>query len=582
MKTDAFGKKVREKALRLVLCMTVTLMGTGVIVSHELSAAPKPPPVPEQAETCLGCHDTKDTILTFKNKETMSVFVDRNAFKKTAHSGLQCTDCHTTVSLDAHPGRVIENRKTFTKEAADACRNCHTSEQLGKTATHNAVTTKPDAPLCSVCHGSHGVRRIAEWKLSLKGKDYCLTCHRQALSTTFGSGEKLSLRIDPSNLASSVHNKHVCSDCHTEYTPASHPVKTYANSRDHSVSVAGVCKRCHAEKAAQIKGSTHYNLSFQVGETLIRQGNQQAPVCTDCHGFHTVGPKSTYEILSGVPCRKCHEGIFKIYAKSVHGLAKERGEHRAPLCASCHFAHEVSFTATTDKIKVACLGCHKGIEGIHNKWLPNAELHLSAVACAACHVPSSEKGISLQLIDQASGKPFPREQILQLLGNTDEELAERLDAHGQGLNSYELAYIVRQLNEKGSGAKVTFLGRMDIMKYSDAHQLSLKKNAIRECENCHSKDSRFFKRVTLAVIRTDGRMDRYRTQPDVLSSVFSTLSSKQFYVLGGTRFTLLDWAGLLVVFGGILVPLAHITVRVLTAPLRRQPKPGDPKKGGKI
>jgi hypothetical protein len=76
-------------------------------------------------------------------------------------------------------------------------------------------------------------------------------------------------------------------------------------------------------------------------------------------------------------------------------------------------------------------------------------------------------------------------------------------------------------------------------------------------------------------------MERYRAEPDALSSVFTTLSSKQFYLLGGTRFALLDWAGLLVVLGGILVPVLHIAARVLTAPLRRQAKPEDPHKGDK-
>ena len=128
---------------------------------------------------------------------------------------------------------------------------------------------------------------------------------------------------------------------------------------------------------------------------------------------------------------------------------------------------------------------------------------------------------------------------------------------------------------------MTYLGRMDIMKYSDAHQLSLKNNAIKECESCHSKDSRFLKRVTLAVLKTEGGIDRYRAQPDVLSSVFTTFSSKQFYLLGGTRFVLLDWAGMFVVLCGILVPVLHITVRVLTAPMRRSPKAEDMHKGDK-
>ncbi len=578
-KFDLAKRVLRETPPMMLFLLAAAMLAVFPALLQKVEAAPKT--VIGKAGTCMACHASKDSVKEFRNREKMPVYVDQRDFSRTVHASLQCTDCHRRVFLDSHPGREIESRKAFIREASDGCRNCHRDEQLRKKATHAYMIERPEAPLCTECHGGHRVLGIAAWKASLIGKDYCLACHRHALDTTLVSGERLSLRIDPSNLASSVHNKHACSDCHTEHTREAHPVKAFADRREHSVVIAGVCTQCHADKAKLLRGSTHYNLSFQVGETLVRKGDPKAPVCTDCHGFHAVGPKPTYEVLSGIPCRKCHEDIFKIYEKSVHGRAKAKGEHRAPLCASCHFAHEITFTATTDRMKGACLGCHKGVEAVHNKWLPNAELHLGAVACAACHVPASEKGISLQLIDQATGRPFTREQIQQLLGNTREELTELLDAHGEGLSSYELSYIVRQLNDKGAGARVAYLGRMDIMKYSDAHQLSLKANAIRECESCHSKDSRFLKKVTLAVLKADGGVDRYRTQPDTLSSLFTTLSSKQFYLLGGTRFELLDWAGMLVVLGGILVPVLHISARLLTAPLRRQPKPERPDKGGR-
>jgi len=565
--------------------MKISMFGMWCIISLILaipaSAGAKKLPLFENAGACMGCHSSREADKVFKDKERISVFVSENDFKNTVHGALNCTDCHPKVSLETHPGRVFESKSAFLTDASGICRTCHTDSQLKAKPNHAYMAEKRDAPLCIECHGAHNVRRVAEWKASLQGNEYCLTCHHQNISKTLRSGERLSLWIDPSYLASSVHNKHACNDCHSEFTRDSHPIKIFPNIREHSISVSDVCRRCHADKYTLLKGSTHYNLSFQVGETLITKGNWKAPVCTDCHGFHTVGPKITYEILSGVPCRKCHEDIFKIYAKSVHGMAKANGVHRAPLCSSCHFAHEIKFTAMTDKIKSACLGCHKGVEGLHKKWLPNAELHLSVVACAACHAPTSEKGIFLQLIDQKTGKPFTQEQIMQLLGTSYEELSERLNAHGQGIDSYELSYIVKQLNERGSGAKVTYLGRMDVNRYSDAHQLSLKKNAVRECESCHKSDSKFFKRVTLAIIKGDGALTRYSAKPDVLRSIVSAFSLKQFYVLGSTRLTVVDWAGIFVVCCGLLFPIAHITLRVLTMPARKAKKLEELRKGEK-
>ena len=570
----------RKRILHVLLFLLLFVTWVGGLVFPVVSGATKLP-VLENAGACMGCHASKDLVISFKNGEKMSVFVSSNDFIKTAHSALSCTDCHQNVSLEAHPGRALESISAFAKETSGACRNCHTDNQLKAKANHAYMAEKPDAPLCAVCHGAHNVRRISEWKSSLRGKAYCLMCHRQSISKTLGSGERLSLLIDPSNLASSVHNKHDCSDCHTEYTRDSHPVKTFSDKRQHSISVSEICGKCHEDKYVSQRGSIHYNLSFHVGGTLVSRGNPRAPVCTDCHGFHTVGPKTTYETLSGLPCRKCHEDIFNIYATSVHGIAKAKGEHQAPLCASCHFAHEIKFTAMTDKIKAACLGCHKGAEDAHKKWLPNSELHLRVVACAACHAPASGKGIYLQLVDEKTGRPFTLEQILPLLGTSSEEFSRRLNAHGQGLDPYELSFILKQLNAKGTGANVTYLGRMDVNKYSEAHQLSLKKNAIRECESCHRKGSKFFKQVTLAVVKTEGGIERYPAAPDVLTSFMSTLSSRQFYVLGGTRVGLLDWAGLLVVCCALLFPIAHVTIRVLTAPLRKKGKSEGSGKGEK-
>ncbi len=214
------------------------------------------------------------------------------------------------------------------------------------------------------------------------------------------------------------------------------------------------------------------------------------------------------------------------------------------------------------------MGCHKDVEAKHSKWLPNASLHLSAIACAACHSPGSGKGIYLKLYDQDTGKPFTEEQMLKILGTTYEGLSRKIDPHGEGIESDELWSLVSRMNEKGTNAKVTFIGKMDVSNVKEAHQLSYKKNAVRECESCHSQDSDFFQSVTVAVVKADGRLTRYKAKPEVLGSMFSLLSLKQFYVLGSTRLKGLDWLGILMIFGGMSVPIAHITLRVLTSPIR--------------
>lgn len=566
-------RKIMEKGLNQTLLLAHLI--TAVLIFLFSLTSPvvaEKGVIPEDAAMCLACHGSEGQFMVFKNNEKMPVTVRYGDISKSVHKSLKCTDCHHEISMQNHPGKKFDSKMAFVQEASRSCMTCHTDEKLKTTPNHVFAAGKADALLCTGCHDSHTVKRVSALKASLSGNDYCLFCHRLKISQKLASGEVLSLQVDPANLAASVHNKHTCNDCHSEFSQDSHPKKIHATGREHSIAISGVCRKCHEGMASQVRGSIHYNLSFPWGDTLMQRGNLKAPVCTDCHGFHTIGPKTSYETLSGTPCRKCHENIFRIYEKSVHGMAKARGEHKAPMCSSCHFAHEVKFTAMTDKMKSACLACHKDAEALHRKWLPNADLHLSMVACAACHAPASGKGIYLQFFDRNTGKPISEEQILELLGTDSTSLSERLNAHGEGIGSEELSYILKQLNKKGAEAKLSYIGRIDVNRYSEAHQLSVKKNAVKECESCHSKDSKFLKNVTLAIVKADGRRVSFSAQPGILGSLRPEWESSQFYVLGGTRLTFFDWAGLLMIFCGIMFPVAHISLRVLTSPLRKTKK----------
>ncbi len=560
--------------LLYVCFLPLIALMTLLLALPELAVAKKAEIV-DNSGACMTCHSSREFSKTFKNREKMSVFVNADDFKGTVHAFLNCTDCHQKVSLSAHPGRSsYDSREAFILAASAACRNCHSDTQLKAKPVHAFLTNKTNGPPCIDCHGSHSVKRSTAWKNTLSDNQYCLTCHSQKLTKTLGNGEKISLFIDPSPLKASVHSKHACSDCHAGFSRTAHPTRDFSDKRSRTLAIAEACKKCHADKHSAVRESIHFK--------LISEGNNKAPGCTDCHGFHNVGPKATYETLSGVPCKGCHEDVFKRYQKSVHGLAKAKGHTGAPLCSSCHFAHEVKISAMNERIKTACLGCHKEAEAKHEKWLPNAGLHLSAVACAACHSPNTAKGIQLRLYDQNTDKPFTEEQVAKLLGAEYQAILQRISAHGgEGLESDELWDIVRKLNDKGTNAKVTFLGRMDVSDGAESHQLALKKNAVRDCEQCHTSESEFFKSVTVAVVKADGRLQNFKAKPEVLGSVFSVVSLKQFYVLGSTRLKALDWIGILMVFGGLSVPLAHITLRVLTSPIREAKRLNKMRKEGK-
>jgi hypothetical protein len=230
-----------------------------------------------------------------------------------------------------------------------------------------------------------------------------------------------------------------------------------------------------------------------------------------------------------------------------------------------------------------CLTCHKDGENVHKKWLSNppfklssfAGLHLDTVACAVCHSPGTKGGVYLCLYDRKTGKPISEEEVSRLLGTDAAGLKKELDPLGKGVGSTEVWNIMRKLNDKG--ANVTFLGRLDVRKGTEAHLLAEKKKAVRDCEYCHRADTDFYKSVSIVLFKSDGRPTFHNAKQEVLGSIFTILPASQFYVLGGTRIGLLDIIGIIAVLGGIAFPIGHIAIRIVTSPIRTLRKMG---KGG--
>jgi len=517
----------------------------------------------DEARMCMGCHSAPMTK-TFVNGEKLSVHLQDKDFAGSVHSFAACTNCHSDVHLDKHPSAKYASKRDFLLTVAKSCRMCHDDRQLLASPVHKNIVNWANAPPCSDCHGTHAIRKVAVLKAKKNISEYCLTCHGKDLSTSI-NGEKVSLSVKADAIRNSVHSKHACTDCHAGFSTKEHPVKKFGSKRELSIALSGACGKCHPDKMKQMEGSIHAK--------MLSNGNLAAPVCTDCHSSHTVGKTALAETLAGIPCKRCHEDVFKMYRESVHGIAKAGGNNQVPICSSCHFAHEVKAAAATEKMKEACLGCHTEALRIHSKWLPNAGAHLEAITCAACHVPETSEGghrsIYLYVSDKETGVNLGEAQVEKILGK--ETSLQTCEESGNCISPDEFRTIYRKL---GKDTPVQFTGRMKLQSGLDAHRLSLKKNAVRKCEQCHSAGSDFFSDVKMAIMKTDGRVQVYNVDPSVLSSYMAILPLGKFYAIGSTRVRVLDYLGILFVLGGVSVPAAHITVRILTRGIRRRKKGG--------
>jgi hypothetical protein len=180
------------------------------------------------------------------------------------------------------------------------------------------------------------------------------------------------------------------------------------------------------------------------------------------------------------------------------------------------------------------------------------------VACTACHVPQNYKrSIYLRLTDGAPGKLLDDTEVstqLKKRGATAKQIGPR-----------ELWELYRDLN---TGRVVNVAVVVSMNDRLNAHYLAPKNIAVKQCEACHSADSSFFNIMAIATAGPDGREVLHDVDPKALGSVYSAILLKHFYVMSGTRLTAMDYAGVMIILGGIAVPVLHGTARLMTRRLR--------------
>ncbi len=306
-------------------------------------------------DECLACHDT----------------VDAKKFGASIHSPLDCTSCHadiTEVPHDTAPKKVD-------------CASCHPDSVAGWDHSLHAKAVKSGiarGAQCADCHGAaHEILPSSDpASMTAHGSipKTCSTCHAQKFVM-----EKAGLSAESAiSYQASVHgraiargsaNAAVCTDCHDHHAvrPANDPL-----SGIFKFNVARTCGKCHATIAAKYAESVH--------GTALARGNGSTPVCTNCHGIHTISTAGDLKRGPRASCARCHEGVrlsqeygvagtrVTSYQSSYHGLARRKGSTTAADCASCHGAHDVLPSSDprsaihAGNLTKTCGKCHEGAQ----------------------------------------------------------------------------------------------------------------------------------------------------------------------------------------------------------------------------
>jgi hypothetical protein len=95
----------------------------------------------------------------------------------------------------------------------------------------------------------------------------------------------------------------------------------------------------------------------------------------------------------------CHAGAAEHYEGSLHAARVGAADPIAPVCTGCHGSHSVTPRTAYE----TCVRCHSADLAAHGEWLPNAGHHQEVVSCAACHAPAAPRMIDLRLYDAAAG-----------------------------------------------------------------------------------------------------------------------------------------------------------------------------------
>ncbi len=340
-------------------------------------------------DDCLACHG--DSTLTHDvNGKPVSLYVDPQKFKDSIHGSMfTCVDCHTDIKGPVHE----------TTPQKITCATCHADEQGAYDRSFHAKAVQggnTHAATCVDCHGSpHELLPASDPKSRVHHTNIpatCGACHSQKFVMEDGG---LSAQMVASYqqsvhghaVAAGSEKAAVCTDCH-----GTHEILDAKDSKSSifKFNVPATCGRCHDSISKEFQTSIH-------GQA-IGKGNWMAPVCTDCHGIHSIkshlDPTSPVaaQNLAQATCARCHEGVrltqeFGVegrrettYLASYHGLAARLGSPVVANCASCHGVHNILPSSdprsTINRANLAhtCGQCHPGA----NAEFAAAKVHVDA------------------------------------------------------------------------------------------------------------------------------------------------------------------------------------------------------------
>jgi cytochrome b subunit of formate dehydrogenase len=218
-----------------------------------------------------------------------------------------------------------------------------------------------------------------------------LFCLLWAAAANLQAADCASCHDQGPKLEKSAHTGLPCETCHEKHETYPHPANV----------AKPACNTCHEHQAGDYAMGVHGSEK--------KRGNDAAPDCALCHGSaHELLAPKTQAFRAAVPdtCGMCHTQVAEQYRASVHGQALARGVGEAPLCTDCHGEHSIlkpknaASPVNASHIRETCGTCHDDVRLSRKFGLPSdrvvsfdssfhglaAKSGSQTVAnCASCH-----------------------------------------------------------------------------------------------------------------------------------------------------------------------------------------------------
>jgi len=311
----------------------------------------------------------------------------------------------------------------------------------------------------------------------------------------------------------------------------------------------GDCQGCHGDR--DLVGQDFYIDQLAFDHTI-----HAAMGCQGCHESVSTGHPEDGAAPSKAVCLDCHQEIDQQYHQSAHaGNA---------VCGDCHNPHQARGLNKVSGYDMnrQCAGCHETTEiaQIHDRWLPQAELHIAMLPCISCHTASEDYVIVLNIIQRESNT-VAGDFVLSDYGTLQalaggQEVQRLIDLNGDDFVSLTE---LRSFNRNPLNKPLLLKGTLTPKEIT--HTVEILDNRW-DCSFCHVSGPEAMQTSYLALPNADGSYRRIKVERGAVLQALN--GTPDFYLIGTTRSASLNIIGLLIILGGCLMPIGHGALRFLT------------------